>query len=173
MNKCHILSKCATCQLGYFGIFEKDRGCDSRFLRFLPLRTAAQSDTNLIAIATQSSARTKKVDSYEGSVSDRRKSTSSKINIFLETKKYQKSARSPERRRAHVKGAMSTRVDKGSAEAEPLSPALPSVNPIHLICEYPVRHDAPRRARTAPKNECRRGPKRGRALSSFCQFGAD
>ena len=38
---------------------------------------------------------------------------------------------------------MSTRVDKGSAEAEPLSPALPSVNPIHLICEYPVRHDAP------------------------------
>jgi len=62
---------------------------------------------------------------------------------------------------------MSTRVDKGSAEAEPLSPALPSVNPIHLICEYPVRHDAPRRARTAPKMNVRGARSEGARFHLF------
>ena len=167
------MSNVPACQLGYFGIFSKDRPILGVMTQgFFPTHSSTVRFESPLQ-STQSSARTKKVDSYEGSVSDRRKSTNSENKYLSRNIKYQKSARSPKRRRAHVEGAMSTRVDKGSAEAEPLSPALPSVNPIHLICEYPVRHDAPRRLRTAPKNECPRGPKRGRALSSFCQFGVD
>ena len=91
--KFHIFSKRANGDLDILEIFSKDRLISGVVTQGFPHAQQHSQIPNLIAIATQSSARTKKVDSYEGSVSDRRKSTRSKPKISFSKPKNIKKVR--------------------------------------------------------------------------------